>query len=202
MPTVSSDSFRPRRGEAAHESPPIAARSSFFQARLASVLAIAPLGGWTVIVLLPLAIHTLWGVGRLVTSRPNNLRYRFYSNLKYLLQRIAAAGVLFFLGAHLWLAMIRPRVVDGHPEPFADIAQTMHSHTPTLVVYVLGTLGVAYHLANGVQTFCMGWGVVSSQQALRRLEWVAILLFVLLLVMSWAAIYALWAAGAPREAAV
>jgi succinate dehydrogenase / fumarate reductase cytochrome b subunit len=43
----------------------------------------------------------------------------------------------------------------------------------------------------------MGWGVVSSRRALARLEWLALTLFVLLLAMSWAAIYALWAAGAP-----
>lgn len=206
------------------------ARSGFFQARLASVLGLLPLGAWTfvhlwrnlaafegadawesavtayahpfaeaitaVIVLLPLAIHTVWGLSRLATSRPNNVAYRFYGNLKYVLQRIAAAGVLLFLGAHLWLAMIRPRVLDGHAEPFAEIAQQMHFHRPTLVVYLLGTLGVAYHLANGAHTFCMGWGVVSSQRALRRLEWLAVALFALLLVMSWGAIYALWAAGA------
>lgn len=205
-------------------------RSSFIRARLASILAIVPLGVWTfvhlwnnlaafqgaeawqhavteysspfaeaitgVIVLLPLAIHTVWGIGRLTTSQPNNLRYRFYPNLKYLLQRIAAVGVLLFLGAHLWLALIHPRAVEGHAEPFADIAQEMHWHRPTLVVYILGTLGVAYHLANGAQTFCMSWGIVSSQRGLRRLEWLAILLFVLLLAMSWGAIYALWAAGA------
>jgi len=205
-------------------------RSSFLRARLASVLAIVPLGVWTfvhlwnnlaafqgaeawqhavteysspfaeaitgVIVLLPLAIHTVWGLGRLATSRPNNLRYRFYPNFKYLLQRIAAVGVLLFLGAHLWLALIHPRAVEGHAEPFADIAQEMHFHRPTLVVYLLGTLGVSYHLANGAQTFCMSWGIVSSQRGLRRLEWVAVLVFVLLLAMSWGAIYALWAAGA------
>jgi succinate dehydrogenase / fumarate reductase cytochrome b subunit len=209
------------------------ARSSFLRARLASGLAILPLGVWTsahlwnnlaafqgaeawqravteyphpfaealtgVVVLLPLAIHTIWGIGRLASSRPNNLRYPFYGNLKYLLQRVAAVGVLFFLGAHLWLAMLRPRLQEGRPEPFADIAQEMHFHTPTLVVYVLGTLGVAYHLANGVQSFCMGWGVVTSERALKRLEWVALLLFVLLLAMSWGAIYALWAAGAPAS---
>jgi len=205
-------------------------RSSFLRARLASVLAIVPLGVWTfvhlwnnlaafqgaeawqhavteysspfaeaitgIIVLLPLAIHTVWGLGRLATSRPNNLRYRFYPNFKYLLQRIAAVGVLLFLGAHLWLALIHPRAVEGHAEPFADIAQEMHFHRPTLVVYLLGTLGVSYHLANGAQTFCMSWGIVSSQRGLRRLEWVAVLVFVLLLAMSWGAIYALWAAGA------
>jgi succinate dehydrogenase / fumarate reductase cytochrome b subunit len=150
-----------------------------------------------IIVLLPLAMHTIWGVGRVASSRPNNLRYPFYANLKYLLQRLSAVGVLLFLGAHLWLAFLKPRAQEGHAEAFDDIAQQMHFHLPTLVVYVLGTLGVSYHLANGLQTFCLSWGVVSSRSALRRLEWLALSLFVLLLAMSWGAIYALWAAGAP-----
>jgi succinate dehydrogenase / fumarate reductase cytochrome b subunit len=206
------------------------ARGDFTRARLASALAVFPLGAWTcahlwnnlaayqgqdawqaavthyphpfaealggVIVLLPLAIHTSWGVARIVTSRPNNLRYGYYANLKYLLQRLAAIGVLGFLGAHLWLAFLRPRLILGAPESFADIAQEMHFHLPTLVVYLLGTLGVAYHLANGLQTFCMGWGVVSSRRGLRRLEGSVIAIFLLLLTMAWGAIYALWAAGA------
>jgi succinate dehydrogenase / fumarate reductase cytochrome b subunit len=209
---------------------PAQARSSFLRARLASLLAIAPLGVWTVVhlwhnlaafdgadawseavttyahpfaeavtgvvVLLPLALHTVWGIGRLATTRPNLGRYRFYRNLKYTLQRLAAVGVLGFLGAHLWLAMLHPRLVEGHAETFADIAQHMHFHRPTLVVYLLGTLGVAFHLANGLQTACMGWGVVTSQRGLRRLEWAMIAVFLLLLLMSWGAIYGLWAAGA------
>jgi succinate dehydrogenase / fumarate reductase cytochrome b subunit len=149
-----------------------------------------------IVVLLPLAIHTIWGVGRLASSRPNNVRYPFYGNLKYALQRLTAVGVLLFLGAHLWLAFLRPRTIERHPEAFADIAQEMHFHTPTLVVYLLGTLGVAYHLANGLLTACMGWGVVSSRAGLRRLELTAMLVFAVLLAMSWGAIYALWASGA------
>lgn len=152
-----------------------------------------------VLVLLPLAIHTVWGLGRLATTRPNNARYGTYGNLKYLLQRLSALGVLLFLGAHLWRALIHPRLIEGHAEAFVDMAQEMHFNTPTLVVYVLGTLGVSYHLANGAQSFCMGWGVVSSQRGLRRLEGVVVTLFALLLVMSWGAIYALWAAGAPAS---
>jgi succinate dehydrogenase / fumarate reductase, cytochrome b subunit len=206
------------------------ARSSFIRARLASLLAIVPLGAWTVVhlwhnlaafqgadawqeavtqyphpfaqafsgivVLLPLALHTVWGIGRLATSRPNLIRYGFYANLKYVLQRLAGVGVLGFLGAHLWLAMLKPRVTEGHAEAFADLAQEMHFHTPTLVVYVLGTLGVCYHLANGAQTFCMSWGIVSTRAGLKRLEWVALVTFVVLLAMAWGAVYALWAAGA------
>jgi succinate dehydrogenase / fumarate reductase cytochrome b subunit len=149
-----------------------------------------------IVALLPLAIHTVWGLGRLWTSRPNNVRYPFYPNLKYLLQRLAGVGVLLFLGAHLWLALLKPRLLEGHPETFADLAQHMHFHAPTLATYVLGILGVAYHLANGLQSFCMGWGVVTTRRGLRRLEGVTLFVFLLLLAMGWGAVYALWAAGA------
>src|SRR5580704_3026735 len=201
----------------------------FAGARLASLLAIAPLGVWTcvhvwnnlavfggaaawqadvtghehpaslvvtsVVVLAPLLLHALWGLGRLRTSRPNNLRYGYVANLEYLLQRVSAAGVLLFLGAHLWLAFLHPRLVEGHAEPFAGLAGEMRHNPPTLIVYVLGTLGVAYHLANGVQSFAMGWGLAASRHALRWFGWASIALFVVLLAMSWAAIYGLWAAG-------
>jgi succinate dehydrogenase cytochrome b subunit len=148
-----------------------------------------------IVVLVPLALHAIWGLGRLLTSRPNNVRYRFYANLKYLLQRLSAVGLLLFLCAHLWLALIRPRLTEGHAEAFADLAHEMRFHAPTLITYILGCLGTSYHLANGAQTACMTFGLVSSQRGLRRLEGIALGLFATLLVMSWGAVYALWAAG-------
>jgi succinate dehydrogenase / fumarate reductase cytochrome b subunit len=202
---------------------------TFLRARLASALAVFPLGVWTffhlwdnlaafyggaaweaavthhaspvgqlitgVVVLVPLALHTVWGISRLASTKPNTLRYRAYANFKYVLQRLAAIGVLLFLGAHLWLAMIHPRLTTGQGEAFADIAHEMRFHTPTLVVYLLGTLGVTFHLANGLQTVAMGWGLVTSRTALRRLEWGVIALFLLMLGMAWAAIFALYGAG-------
>jgi len=207
----------------------LASTGSFYRARIASFLAIAPLGIWTVlhlwdnlsafggareweqtvtgarhplhqtlvvvVVILPLLLHTLWGIVRLASSRPNNVRYGNYDNLKYLLQRLSALGLLGFIGAHLWLAWIQPRFVEGRPEPFTDISHEMAHHTPTLVVYILGVLAVAYHLANGIQTFAMGQGLVGSAAALRRLEWVVYLVFALLLAMGWGSVYALWQAG-------
>jgi succinate dehydrogenase / fumarate reductase cytochrome b subunit len=203
---------------------------SFYRTRIASLLAVAPLGVWTVmhlwdnlaafdgpeawerqvtggthpfsqwvlaiLVLLPLLLHTVWGIARLASSRPNNVRYRGYDNLKYLLQRLSAVGLLGFIGAHLWLAWAHPRFVEGRPEPFQDIAHQMHHHGPTLAVYVLGVLAVAYHLANGLQTFAMGQGVVASAAGLRRLEWLVYLVFTLLLALGWGSVYALWSAGA------
>lgn len=203
---------------------------SFLRARMGSLLAVVPLGVWTVdhlwrnlaafrgasawqdevtshshplafflsslLALVPLALHTVWGIGRLASARPNNVRYGTFANLKYAVQRLSAIGILLFLGAHLWLATLHPRFVEGHPEPFDDIANQMRHHGPTLTVYLLGTLGVAYHLANGLHSFAMGWGLVVSRRALRKLDGVAVAIFLALLAMSWSAIYALWAAGA------
>jgi succinate dehydrogenase / fumarate reductase cytochrome b subunit len=149
-----------------------------------------------IVVLLPLVLHSAWGVGRLLTWRPNNIRYPTFANLKHTLQRLSAIGLLLFLGAHLWLAMLRPRLVGGHAEPFADIAHEMRTHGPTLAVYLLGTLGAAYHLGNGVSTFAMGWGIVSSKRGLRHMNTLSWAVFASLLAMSWAVIYALYRSGA------
>ena len=210
---------------------PAASNEGYFLLnRLGSVLAVAPLGAWTVvhiwnnlavyrgptawqnavtgyehpygsfaislIVLLPLLFHTVWGIGRLAKSRPNNGRYGYFDNLRYMLQRLAALGVLAFLGAHLWLAFLHPRFVEGAPENFADIAHEMHFNGPTLPVYLLGTLGVAYHLGNGIASLGMGWGLTASKKGMQRWQLFGIALFVLLWVMSWGAIYGLYQAGA------
>jgi succinate dehydrogenase / fumarate reductase, cytochrome b subunit len=156
-----------------------------------------PIAEWTVltVILLPLLLHTLWGIQRLFSFRPNNIRYPTYENFKYLLQRLAAIGVLLFLGAHLWLAMIHPRLVEGRPEPFSDIAREMRFHTPTLVVYLLGTLAVGYHLANGIFGFSWTWGITAGRRSFSWMNALATIAFALLMVFSWGAIYALWSAG-------
>jgi succinate dehydrogenase / fumarate reductase cytochrome b subunit len=202
----------------------------FWRTRLGTLLAVVPLGVWTVqhlwnnlhafygadawaahvttyssplaaaltfaIVCGPLVYHAAWGLARIAVARPNNLRQPSYTNLKFLLQRVSALGVLAFLGAHLWLALLQPRLVAGHAEPFADIAHEMRHHGPTLAVYLLGTLGVAYHLANGVETALMKLGMRWPRRLDDGLELPFLLLFVVLLAMSWGAIYALYVAGA------
>lgn len=197
--------------------------------RIGSLLAMLPLGVWTVnhlwdnlsafrgaeawersvttyahpashfatlvIVLLPLLIHTVWGIQRLLASKPNNLRHNSYNNFKYLLQRVTALGALGFLAAHIFKAMIQPRLLNGAPETFEAISREMRFHGPTLVVYLLGTLGVAYHLANGLSSFAWTWGIASGRKSMKRFDVIAIASFLILLAMSWGAIYALYRAG-------
>ncbi|HKQ68193.1 MAG TPA: hypothetical protein VJT73_02585 [Polyangiaceae bacterium] len=150
---------------------------------------------WT-IVLLPLVWHTIWGISRIRQTRPNYPRYGYFANFKFILQRLSAVGLLAFLGAHLWLAFLHPRLVEGHAEPFADIAHEMHFHRPTIIVYILGVLAIAYHWGNGLHQALMTWGAAASKSSLQRSQVLAWAVFVVTLVMGWGAIYALFQAGA------
>jgi succinate dehydrogenase / fumarate reductase cytochrome b subunit len=152
-----------------------------------------------IIVMLPLLFHTGWGIVRLFNFRPNNLAYPYYGNVKYIVQRVAAVGVLAFLGAHIWLAFLQPRIIYGGAEPFAAIAYEMRWHLPTIGVYTLGVLGTAYHLANGLQGFAMGWGLLASERSMRRFEPWSIVIFLVLLGMGWGALFALYKAGGTEE---
>jgi len=148
-----------------------------------------------VVVLGPLLWHTIWGAARMFRSRPD-VRLGWFSNVRYVLQRLSAIGLLFFLGAHLWLAWIEPRFVNGSPESFEDISRHMRFHAPTLVVYLLGVLAIAYHLANGLWSFLtMGWGATVSKSGIAWMERVSLVLFFLLLIVGWFAVYALYAGG-------
>jgi succinate dehydrogenase / fumarate reductase cytochrome b subunit len=147
------------------------------------------------IVLLPLVLHTVWGFRRLKIVKVNNLRYNTFDNLKFLLQRLSAVGVVLFLGAHIYKARLDPLISHGRHETFADISYQMHHHAPTFAVYILGVLGVAYHLSNGIATGGLTWGYAATERARQRVQWLSYVFFILLLGMGWGSIFALWSAG-------
>src|SRR5436305_3868354 len=121
-----------------------------------------------VLVLGPLLWHTIWGIVRMLRSRPKPLQSGF-SNLRYVIQRLSAVGLLLFLGAHLYLAWFEPRFLHGRPEPFAQISREMRFHTPTLIVYILSVLGIAYQLAHPLWILMrMGGGSTVVKLGLRR----------------------------------
>lgn len=134
---------------------------------------------------IPLLAHTVIGFREIRRGRPNNTRYGFLDNLRYLLQRVSAIGLALFIGAHVYKARIAPEpqfLVNGH-ESFAGMREAFHEPI-TLTVYVLGMLGIAYHLANGLQTAATRTGLVVSEAGRKRMTTVAGAVMVLLLAMS------------------
>ena len=135
----------------------------------------------------PILVHAWIGVQIILKMRPNNAGYARLSNLRYLLQRVSAIGVLLFIGAHVIKARILPGTQGTH-ETWAGMHEAL-SEPLTFTVYALGLLGVSYHLANGLWSASLTWGLTVSPVAQRRMERISMLLFVVLLAMSAAALY-------------
>jgi succinate dehydrogenase/fumarate reductase cytochrome b subunit (b558 family) len=137
--------------------------------RLPFPLAVEVLGLW-----LPLAYHALYGLHRVLGSRPQLGAYPFARNWAYFGQRLTGVVALLFVAWHLW--QLRVQVLLGQMNR-SDYFQELCSRlggTGTLGVpwFALGFLGamaaVAFHLANGVHGFCFSWGITGSLGSSRR----------------------------------
>ena len=91
--------------------------------------------------------------------------------------------------AHVYKTRVEPWV-NGYAIDYAHMREGMHEPI-TLAVYVLGVIGVAYHLANGVWLAGLTWGIFVGPGGQRRAEWLSIVLGVLVLAMALTAIFAL-----------
>ncbi len=140
-------------------------------------------------VYVPFAIHAMIGLLITFRSKPNPLREFTPRNWKYVLQRVSAIGVLLFVPAHVYKTRIEPWR-EGFPIDFAHMHAGMLEPV-TFAVYVLGMLGVSFHLANGLWLAGITWGVFTGRNGQRRGEWLSFLFGVVLLLLSFGAIFAL-----------
>lgn len=132
---------------------------------------------WT-FVYLPMVLHALYGLVIIKRGRPNNLRYPWFRNLKYLLQRLSGLGLLFFIPAHVYKTKWEPPM-HGQTLDFRHMVEGMHEPL-TLTIYLLAITGVAFHLANGIWDFCYTWGITVGPKSQRAMELFSGLAFLLL----------------------
>jgi succinate dehydrogenase / fumarate reductase cytochrome b subunit len=140
-------------------------------------------------VYVPFAIHAVIGLLITIRAKPNPMRQFTLRNWKYVLQRVSAIGVLLFVPAHVYKTRIEPWR-EGFSIDFAHMHAGM-LEPATFAVYVLGMLGVSFHLANGLWLAGITWGLFTGSKGQRRGEWLSILFGVVLLLLSFGAIFAL-----------
>jgi succinate dehydrogenase / fumarate reductase cytochrome b subunit len=127
---------------------------------------------------LPIAFHAGLGVLISLKSRPNAAQYPYFSNLKYTLQRLSGLGLVAFIIAHVYKTRFSQVFLDV-PISWAHEAAGLASPL-TFGTYIIGILGAAFHLANGLWTFLISWGIARGPRAYARTERASILLFLIL----------------------
>ena len=149
---------------------------------------------WSAI-FIPFLFHAIYGIWIAVNGRPNVGNYPYTKNVFYLLQRISAFVILFFILFHV-LSLKYEMFGDKlafipKDQALASIGHHMQYHwlLPVLV-YPLGVLASAYHTANGLWTAAITWGVTISTASQRRFGYVCTVLFVIMAVLGMVAVIA------------
>lgn len=147
---------------------------------------------WTVLlVYLPLAYHAIYGTKLALSGEKKSIKsYWNLENARFVLQRLSAIGLLGFLGAHLFLTRTHLVMgwVEGGKITYGYFAEHMWNNLVTAVTYLFGILAAAFHLGNGVGTFCISWGIANGKRGIEIAEKIALGFGLFLLVLGYAAV--------------
>jgi succinate dehydrogenase / fumarate reductase cytochrome b subunit len=145
-----------------------------------SLGAVLPLVEWTFI-FIPLIYHALYGILITRSSLPNSSTYKYSRNVRYTLQRATGMIAFVFIFWHVfhmhgWLhadwwekgvaeplngAMFRPY------NAASTAARAMQLSMIVPILYAIGVLACVFHLANGIWTFGITWGIWVTPAAQR-----------------------------------
>jgi succinate dehydrogenase / fumarate reductase cytochrome b subunit len=139
-----------------------------------------PVLEWTFI-FIPILFHAIVGVWIVAEGKPNTHYYPLEANYRYTLQRVTGVLAFLFIGIHVfhmhgwfhadvWLKNIVHPLGGGQFKPYNATSTAGEALQGGLivVVYLVGLLACTYHLANGLWTMGITWGVWTSPQAQRR----------------------------------
>lgn len=141
-------------------------------------------------IFIPIAFHALLGVKIWLSSSPNARAYRYGSNVRYTIQRMTGMIVFAFILYHLWHMHWLGSPLGGgafalHDEAGAaagarTTAAALQASRWIPVVYALGIVATVFHLANGVWTSLITWGITIRPQTQRAAGYVCAVFGVLL----------------------
>jgi len=151
---------------------------------------------------LPIAFHAVLGVYYATTGRPNHARYPYQDNWRYTLQRISGYVGVLFIFYHIatlrwgWTFLIPGGTQWEAQYAASTLAMALQGGgdgltTPGLLVsagYMVGVSLLVFHLANGLWTAAITWGLTVTARAQRRWGLVCAGLGAAMMVMAWSAV--------------
>jgi succinate dehydrogenase / fumarate reductase, cytochrome b subunit len=154
-----------------------------------------PIVEWGLI-LLPLLFHAIIGVWIVRTGRNNTHRYPLTNNRRYMWQRITGLIAFVFLLMHVWHLHgwfhFHPWVEWGGRFGFVQFKAYNAASSLALAMdgffwpafYLVGVWACVYHLANGLWTAGITWGLWITAAAQRRATYVCTALGIALLMIA------------------
>ncbi len=132
-----------------------------------------------VLIAIPLLFHGIYGLFITSTAKPNVIRNPYFRNLMYFLQRATGVIVFAFILFHYWTT----RLVQLHDHESLDLFRQVQAAVANpwiYAFYIAGILSATFHLANGIWSFSIVWGLTIGPRAQRRMMYVSAIVFVIL----------------------
>lgn len=139
------------------------------------------------IIFLPLLFHAIYGLYIAFTAKNNVSRYGFFRNWMFMLQRVSGVITLIFVAWHVWET--RLAAAFGAEVNFQMMANILDNPF-MLVFYIVGVISAVFHLANGLWSFAVSWGITISPRAQQISTYVTMVIFVALSIIGLRAIFA------------
>lgn len=134
----------------------------------------------------PFLFHMLLGVWIVFSGHPNPLRNNYRRNWAYLVQRITALIVFVFVLYHvIGLHYLEP--ATDHKTGRTDFYTYLNRAFANPFVYwwyVIAIAATVFHIANGICTFLMTWGITVGQKSQRITAYAMTALGVVLFVLG------------------
>ncbi|NOS99739.1 MAG: succinate dehydrogenase [Phycisphaerales bacterium] len=125
-------------------------------------------------IFLPLLFHALMGFQIWFSGRPNSAAYPYGANYRYTLQRVTGGIAFVFIVYHLWQmhwlgSTFGGGVFDPHDAASTAAAGLQDSVwvIPVATLYGIGVISTVYHLANGIWTALITWGLTIGPSSQR-----------------------------------
>ena len=139
------------------------------------------------IIYIPLMFHAFYGVYIAFTAKNNVKRYGTFRNWMFMLQRITGVFLVVFIAWHIFQTRVQKALgADVDYDMMADILSSPFM----LAFYIAGVLAATFHLANGVWSFLVSWGITQSPRSQNIVTYITIAVFLILSVIGVQAIFA------------
>ncbi|MEX2186483.1 MAG: succinate dehydrogenase cytochrome b558 subunit [Pirellulales bacterium] len=133
-----------------------------------------PLVEWTFI-FIPILFHAIFGFVIIKGGLPNTANYPYRNNFRYTLQRVTGVLAFIYIAFHIWQLHHYGHSLGGgkfDPEHATSSTAAALDSLPIKIAYAIGMLSCVYHLANGIWTMGITWGVWVSPAAQRRADYI------------------------------
>jgi succinate dehydrogenase / fumarate reductase, cytochrome b subunit len=134
-----------------------------------------------VFIFLPILFHAFYGILIIRGGLPNHSSYRTTSNVRYSFQRMTGMIAFFFIAWHVfhmhgwihaeWWEKMAHGLGGANFKPYnasSTAAAAMQTSIVIPILYSIGVLACVFHLANGLWTFGITWGLWVTPAAQQR----------------------------------